>query len=885
MVFKWRRLKEISVYHQHTVGVRGHALLWSGLCVRYGKVYNKCTMCLWSSTPTPQFKCLPSLTLFMSFLTDVSDKSTTANTFDLGQCQEELRAYYLEEMGKVNLLPWIPGETKDMESIFVDLQLVRKKESKSPQDSQDLTRNEDLVTLKTDQGQRVNRVLVTGDAGSGKSTTAANIAYKWATLKDPQSPLSQFSLVFLLRMKDIVDSNLTLVDLIFQHILPEGSKISKEGLDCFIWEHAKDILFIIDGMDEDSSDALKSKSCEISKLLHNVNSKLRQCCVVLTTRPENVSDLGQDLVYYTEIKLKGFSLTNVRNYIVKYFRNDKAKVDKLIRKLQDESHIEAMASIPVLLLMICLLWEDQSTIPKTKTQLYQETIKYLWKRHKARPFRDPTLVKDSDNEEFDEELKELLKQLGKVALRCIDDLNNSKFIFTEAEFEKDVCNLGCQVGILTREQSRSGLKNKTSVTFLHSTFQEFCASVYLAYLLETKQVEIEQYHGKLFMFSETHYRFKKHVVEFCCGIQPQVTTTLLQYYLDKKTEHAAQSGNERGTHVYIEISFYLLLIFESQLSFEQCMNLIPLLASINAGIEISHYLIPSVLYLLELHKLSVSHTGFLSIVKLLEIRTGCTPWLLTLLKYTTNLQDCRVHLDISSTKADLDKMYKALSALAHLQRLVLYNKYNKLVSVLDRFDVTNLLKFLTESKVYLSMLCLLGVQFDVNVMARYLSSRGTSMSCLELAGSHDSCGQLITINEVIENLPSLRNLHTLFLVQFQISGVIKKLRPIVSQLERLHISDCRLRERHMKELLSILSRAQKLKSLDLSVNLFSVALVEALVESLKKMPHLEELILKDTGLNDESACILAKFVKGKSSIRTLCLDNNPGIGVKGKDAL
>ena len=32
------------VYLQHTVGLRGHALLWSGLCVGYGKVYNKCTM-------------------------------------------------------------------------------------------------------------------------------------------------------------------------------------------------------------------------------------------------------------------------------------------------------------------------------------------------------------------------------------------------------------------------------------------------------------------------------------------------------------------------------------------------------------------------------------------------------------------------------------------------------------------------------------------------------------------------------------------------------------------------------------------------------------------------------------------------------------------------
>ena len=43
-VFKRQRLKEISVYHLHTVGVRGHALLWSGLCLGFGQVYNKCTM-------------------------------------------------------------------------------------------------------------------------------------------------------------------------------------------------------------------------------------------------------------------------------------------------------------------------------------------------------------------------------------------------------------------------------------------------------------------------------------------------------------------------------------------------------------------------------------------------------------------------------------------------------------------------------------------------------------------------------------------------------------------------------------------------------------------------------------------------------------------------
>ena len=139
--------------------------------------------------------------------------------------------------------------------------------------------------------------------------------------------------------------------------------------------------------------------------------------------------------------------------------------------------------------MICLLWGDKSTIPKTKTQLYQETVKYLWNRYyKVKMGRDLTLDmldENSDNDEFDEELKELLNKLGKVALKSTY-LKDGKVIFTKKEFRKDVCNLGCQVGILTREQLRSELQKKTSVTFLHSTYQYFCAAVHLAHLLDTK---------------------------------------------------------------------------------------------------------------------------------------------------------------------------------------------------------------------------------------------------------------------------------------------------------------------------------------------------------------------------------------------------------------
>ena len=77
--------------------------------------------------------------------------------------------------------------------------------------------------------------------------------------------------------------------------------------------------------------------------------------------------------------------------------------------------------------------------------------------------------------------------------------------------------------------------------------------------------------------------------------------------------------------------------------------------------------------------------------------------------------------------------------------------------------------------------------------------------------------------------------------------------------------------KHLKELFSFLNRAQKLKHLDLSYNVFSVSSAEALVESLKKLPVIEKLLLERTHMSDESMCILTNFAYEKSSITCLRL--------------
>ena len=816
-------------------------------------------------------------------------ESDTAETFDLKACQEELKEHYLKEVGKVNLLPWIPDEIKEMESIFVDLELVREDKSKK---SQKLEKNEDLVTLKN-QGLRENRILITGEAGGGKSTMAANIAYKWAK-QDPESPLSKFSLAIMININEIQDSNASLIDLIFEQVLSEDSEVPKEGLKKYIKDNAKDVLLLIDGMDEDRSGSLRCKSSEIKKVIHN--RKLCKSCVILTSRPHKVGDLGEHLKHYRQVELKGFSFQNIQKYIFNFLQ-DKDKTGKLIAKLQEQPHLLALASIPVLLVMICLLWEDECKspqereckFPETKTQLYQSTINYLWRRYKNKMGEEPSSDDELDDGKFGDQLSDLLYKLGQVALKgvCLIEM---KVVFDEKDFGKEVCELGCDLGILSKKRSRSKLKLKTSVKFLHATFQEFCISLHVANLIVTKQADLDQFYGILYQFTPTGLFFKSLTLDFCCGLQPQITSMFAKYLSEKQDQHVFMPSTSLEMPCS-NTAVHLTQMFESQLSLKQCTELVPLFSSKdNLSLTIRHEHIPSILYLLKLHESSLRSMGLLSRLRLLEITTGFQTWLPTLLGYTSNLISLQMILTRSPTMTmtDIELIFRAISALK-LESLRLRNKIDN-----DRFDVTDLLRFLTQRNVRITHLKLEAFQFDFKTMIRYMSALGMALSSLGLRGSIIGPFQpgfasmqekLTAIHEIVKNVSSLKKLEILELGTFRVGGSIKYLRSVVPQLHVLALVFCALGESHLKELFSFLKKAQKLKVLNLSQNIISATSMELLVEALQHIPLLEELMLANTGLNDDSACILAKCLKEKATLKAVNLDNNPGIGSKGRKAL
>ncbi|XP_072036598.1 NLR family CARD domain-containing protein 4-like [Amphiura filiformis] len=800
-------------------------------------------------------------------------QTSDPDKFDLAACQKELREYYLDKMGTVQLLPWVPGDNKEMESIFVDLELVRN------ESSQALERNEDLVTLKTGQGQRANRVLLMGEAGSGKSTTAANLAYKWA-LNDKESPLFKFTLVFMIHMHEIHDSNASLVKLIFDQILAEDSQVSREGLKSYIASNPTKVLILFDGLDESHSGAHKNRSSEVSKVLQS--RMFRECCVILTSRPHKISDLGDHISGYTQVKLNGFSWVNILKYIHKFFKEDAEKGRKLIRKLEYERHILALASMPVLLLMICLLWDDESRLPNTQTEMYQKTITYLWKRYQTKNRVETSSEDESDNEELGDELNHLLNKIGEVALQGWSP-DHIQVVFREKDFGREICMLGCQVGIISKLRKRRSLKMTSSVTFLHSTFQDFCIAVHLAHLFhegigKKKFTELLE---KFVFFTPDSVNFAEFVLGFCCGIEPKVTKIFIEYNLEVLAKH---SFDTKEMFLHTNITLYLRQIFESQLSSQQCMDLIPLFPdTCNLSLTIMHHkLIPSLLYLLKVFESVPMDKGLFSYLKVLEITIGYLPLIPILLTQTINLEHCEMIISKGpkTTNTDLDLMYTALSKLVNLKRLHLKNRYGNV-----KYDITNLLCLFAQTSVRLTHVRLEGFLYDVKIMNKFLSKLSGSLIAITLSGTLNTQLQPASASEVIRGLSVLKKLSMLELGAYKIGNVVKKLKPIASQLEQLALVQCELHEGQLKELFSILNRARRLKRLNLSRNGFTVNSMIHLVECLRQLPVIQELSLTNTGLTDETASILAECLKEKSSLRSTNLGSNPGIGPNGRAAL
>ena len=393
-------------------------------------------------------------------------------------------------MCKIKTDPLNFASVQDFESLFTNLRVI----DTSHQRELDYG---DILALKIGEKQdrQARRLLAEGEAGAGKTTLCAKIAWDWLN----GNGFKQFELVLIIPLRD-TENNRTVGE-IAKAYFSDNNTTSPEQFDKYCYDHPETVLIVFDGLDEFKGDFLKQLEDIIVKTLRSEH--LLICTVLITTRPwraAHVRGNNELRTSYRFIRVEGFRKENIPVYIGKFFGRNKDAADSLIALMKENDVIaENMASYPIYTAMLCILWRESSVGKReiigrlqTFSQLFQEMVSFLIDHYFSKDIKSFTRVQLDD-------FYSHLEDIGKTAFK---GLQQNQLSFPEQSFShcKEAVETGCKVGVISREkriapkQERKkgkGTKLLTSVLFPHKMFQEYLAGMYLASLYDSSRSEFD----------------------------------------------------------------------------------------------------------------------------------------------------------------------------------------------------------------------------------------------------------------------------------------------------------------------------------------------------------------------------------------------------------
>ena len=364
---------------------------------------------------------------------------------------------------------WSKKCAVNIHEIYTRLSLVKEEQTPAGSSQAGLNHYTDVLT-ENKNGLPSNRILLQGQTGIGKSTFVKKLAMDWAELDEnrltdeQRAILKKFELAVIIDLKK-VSKYQNLRDIISaSHIFADEDTAMKDGLLSYITHNQDKVLLVFDGYDEYRFGS-NSEIFEIFK-----GNKLRNCCVLITTRISKADELKEFKDVHAEIT--GFSGEDSYSFMVRML-GDETQAIALYRHLC-ERNLKDMARVPLLLLFFCTLWKKGSaqSFPDSKTTLYIEIVQYVL-NHNAAKCSPANFRKVED-------FKEILAEIGKVALECLlkDD---HVFEYDQLSHAIRICEESRIIGLLQVSEYSENLRPAGMVSFIHKSIQEFLAAWYINY--------------------------------------------------------------------------------------------------------------------------------------------------------------------------------------------------------------------------------------------------------------------------------------------------------------------------------------------------------------------------------------------------------------------
>ncbi|XP_071784149.1 uncharacterized protein [Asterias amurensis] len=589
---------------------------------------------------------------------------------------------------------------------------------------------------------------------------------------------------------------------------------------------------------------------------------------VVNTPPPPLDNSSLVEKLYAHSKAKGFSDTDKEEYVNKFFNNDPDKASKLNKQIQLSDTLSDFAKSPMVLLLMCLLWDAENTLPDTRTRLYKKSLQYIFKR-KTRDIKD-------------DEISMILISIGKVALGSLLSKDQS-FAFTEGDFEKTALDAALNAGVLTSERVIDGLETYQRVTFIHHTFLEYCAAMYWQSLINTEEFDRILDQTEVELTGSSRVSRYDYLLRFCCGDNEACTNHILPKVHQGRNSKLvvicyfeSQSQELPPANVISSILTDSVRLYswnnDSTNAFFHFLNQVAALGRGNdyftmvKRLAVSYFnfqrfgedLAKSIKLMTNLQSLSLSNSSLTAANTNQILSSLASPSTLTELNLSDN----------NALGGSVSSLAPQLMKLKHLKELHLVD------CSLQAQDVSPIAKSMGNTLVKLNvslnralggcasiwgpklgeMVCLQDIKL------RYCSLQGTDIEPIAVALS----GVSTLVELDLEGNPDLGGCAKMW------AQHLKGMR----HLEEVNMRGCKLRDKDIEPIAVALSDMPDLIHLNLWDNYALGGCASLWAQHLKKMNHLKELTLMDCNLTGGDMEPIAESVSDMPNLKHLDLRHN-----------